>query len=92
MCLTDLVDGEGNAFYAITPNFGMSEGQRAVVKGTVKTHDERPGWHRTQLIRIAVVEVLPALSPEEMRVPEAAPRAAAFVVDEDMLEALAPAA
>jgi hypothetical protein len=92
MCLTDLVDGEGNAFYAITPNFGMTEGERAIVKGTVKTHDERPGWHRTQLIRVAVVEVLPTLSKEEMRVPEAPARSAAFVVDEDMLAALAPAA
>lgn len=92
MCLTDLVDQEGNAFYSITPNFGMTTGERAIVKGTVKAHDERPGWHRTQIIRVAVVEALPSLTPEEMRVPEAPVDRDAFVVDEDMLEALAPAA
>ncbi|EHP94493.1 hypothetical protein [Methylorubrum extorquens] len=92
MFLTDLLDAEGNALYAITPNFGMAEGERAIVKGTVKGYDERPGWHRTQLIRVAVVEVLPSLSPEDMRVPEASPGSIHFEVDEDILAGLAPAA
>ncbi|GJD87718.1 hypothetical protein BHAOGJBA_1223 [Methylobacterium hispanicum] len=92
MCLTDLLDAEGNALYAITPNFSMAEGERAVIKGTVKGYDERPGWPRTQLIRVAVVEVLPALSPEDMRVPAPSTDGIPFRVDADILADLAPAA
>lgn len=92
MCLTDLVDAEGNALYAITPNFSMAAGERAVVKGTVKGYDERPGWPRTQLIRLAVVEALPSLSPEDMLVPTPVAGSIPFEVDMDIIAELAPAA
>lgn len=82
--LTELADKDGNCFVTITAAFTMERGERALIRGTVKKHDERKGWPRTQLNRVMLLERKPVL--EALPPPEQAPVGA----HEEELEYAAP--
>ena len=54
--ITEMVDRAGNSYLSITANFKLIEGERAVLKGTVKKHDDRNGWPQTILNRVKILE------------------------------------
>ncbi len=68
--LTELADKNGNSFVTLTAAFTMERGERALIRGTVKKHDERKGWPRTQLNRVMLLERKPVL--EAIPAPEQA--------------------
>lgn len=60
--VTEMADGDGNAFVSVSESFSLRPGERASLRGTVKGHDlERRDWPRTELSRVAVLERLPSL-------------------------------
>ena len=61
---TEMIDPEGRAFYAMTSSFSLEKGERVLLAGTVKCHDDRRGWTRTRLNRVKVLDHLPSVSPE----------------------------
>lgn len=68
--ISELADKAGNCFVTITSAFSMERGERALIRGTVKKHDERKGWARTQLNRVMILERKPVL--EALPAPEPA--------------------
>ncbi|AOG03161.1 hypothetical protein [Bosea sp. RAC05] len=63
--LTSMADDEGRAFVSITSAFTLDVGDKVLLRGTVKGHDERPGWPRTILNRVAVLEVISTLASRQ---------------------------
>lgn len=62
--ITEMIDADGNAIIAVTPNFTMEEGDRALLRGTVKGYDDRRGWASTVLTRVKVIEPRAAMETE----------------------------
>lgn len=59
--VTEMLDGQGNAYVSVTENFRLDPGDRAFVRATVKEHDaERKSWVRTVLTRVVLLEHTPA--------------------------------
>lgn len=80
--ISELADKAGNCFVTITSAFSMERGERALIRGTVKKHDERKGWARTQLNRVMILERKPVL--------EALPEPEQVETHEEELEYAAP--
>lgn len=63
--LTSMIDDQGRAFVSITSAFTLDVGDKVLLRGTVKGHDERPGWPRTILNRVAVLERISTLASRQ---------------------------
>ena len=88
--ITEMLDRSGNALIAVTENFKLEKGDKALIRATVKEYDEqRKPWTVTVLTRVDILRLDPA-PPAPEAADEAGPHA--WLYDDELSAPLPPLA